>query len=223
MKNKKANLLSILLFFIGLTGLQCQTVKDIDGNIYKTIIIGKQTWMAENLKTTRLNDGGAIPQVTEVSVWEWLEKPGYCWYKNDESTYKNTYGALYNWFTVKTEKLCPAGWHVPSDSEWTALLNLFGGVQTAGGKLKEKGTAHWKSPNTDATNEAGFSGLPGGKRTPYFEEIGEYGNWWSSTAFNEGYLSKAWTFRMYFNFSNVQRTAGTGYKSYGYSVRCIKD
>jgi uncharacterized protein (TIGR02145 family) len=125
-------------------------VSDIDGNYYKTIQIGSQIWMAENLKTTRYNDGSNIPLVTDNTAWSNLTTPGYCWYNNDAATYKNVYGALYNWYAVNTGKLCPSGWHVPSEYEWTLLVNYLGGVYAAGGKLKETGTTHWYSPNAGA-------------------------------------------------------------------------
>ena len=155
-------------------------VTDIDGNIYHTVKIGAQLWTMENLKTTRYNDGAAIPLVTDSSAWTNLTTPGRCWYNNDSGSYANPYGALYNWYTINTGKLAPAGWHVPSDSEWTVLSTYLG--DGAGGKLKEVGTTHWQSCNTDATNETGFSGLPGGWRySGTFLYIGIYGYWWSST------------------------------------------
>jgi len=111
------------------------TITDIDGNYYTTVTIGTQVWMVENLKTTKYNDGTGIPLVTDNTVWCNLSTPGYCWYNNDETTYKNPYGALYNWHTVHTGKLCPSGWHVPTDSEWITLTSYFGGMNTAD-KLK---------------------------------------------------------------------------------------
>jgi uncharacterized protein (TIGR02145 family) len=164
-------------------------VSDIDGNDYKTIQIGIQEWMAENLKTTKYNDGNSIPNVTDFIEWSDLITGVYCWYKNDASAYKATYGALYNWFTVSTGKLCPAGWHVPSDAEWTTLYGYLGGAGVAGGKLKETGTTHWISPNTGATNSSGFTALPGGTLSlfndPDFSGWGDPGSsgiWWSASA-----------------------------------------
>ena len=116
------------------------TVTDIDGNVYHTVTIGTQTWMVENLKTTKYNDGTAIPLVTDSTAWLNLTTPGYCWYNNDAATYKNTYGALYNWFTVNTSKLAPSGWHVPTDAEWTTLITYLGGETVAGGQMKSTGT-----------------------------------------------------------------------------------
>ena len=141
-----------------------ETITDIDGNVYHTVTIGTQVWMVENLKTTRLNDGTSIPMVTDNTTWNYLHSPGYCWYNNDPATYKNTYGALYNWLAVNTGKLAPVGWHVPSVEEWNTLVLWLGGTNIAGGKMKEKGNSHWNLPNTGATNESGFTGLPGGGR-----------------------------------------------------------
>lgn len=196
------------------------TVTDIDGNVYKTVTIGTQVWMAENLKATKFNDGSSIQLVTDNAAWIQLKTPGYSWYDNNANTYKNTYGALYNWATVGTGKLCPIGWHVPSHAEWHILTTFWGGESVAGGKLKEAGTSHWRSPNTDATNISGFIALPGGYRSNNgtFVYIGIGGNWWTSTYYSQAY---AYYRTMFFNYSYVE--------SYytvvvlGYSVRCIMD
>ena len=118
-------------------------VTDDDGNVYHSVTIGTQVWMVENLKTTKYNDGTSIPLVTDATDWHNLLTPGYCWNNNDEATYKATYGALYNWYTVNTGNLCPTGWHVPGDAEWTTLTTYLGGEDVAGGKLKEVGITHW--------------------------------------------------------------------------------
>jgi len=159
------------------------TVTDIDDNIYHTVIIGNQVWLTENLKTTKYNDGSVIPLVTDNTGWISLSSPGFCWY-NNESANKDIYGALYNWYAVNTGKLCPTGWHVPSDGEWTALTDFLGGESIAGGKLKETGISHWLSPNTGATNESGFTALPGGFRGAQgiCYHIGYWGNFWTSTS-----------------------------------------
>ena len=122
-------------------------VIDIEGNVYSVIQIGTQIWKAENLKTTKYNDNSDIPNVTDNNTWIALSTPGFCWYNNDASTYKNTYGALYNWYAVNTDKLCPSGWHVPSDDEFTTFTNFLGDINYAGGKIKEAVTVHWSSPN----------------------------------------------------------------------------
>lgn len=198
------------------------TVTDIDGNIYHTVTIGTQVWMVENLKTTRYNDGTVIPLVTDTTTWKNLTTPGYCWFNNDLTTYKNTYGAMYNWFAVNTGKLAPTGWHIPTDAEWTTLTAYLGGVSVAGGKLKEAGTSHWSSPNTGATNESGFTGLPGGWRnlspTLYYS-IGYDATWWSSTAGSSA--NSAWCRDMTYSDGNL--TSASYDVNYGFSVRCIKN
>lgn len=200
-----------------LTGIK---VKDIDGNIYNTVTIGTQVWMAENLKTTRYNDGIVIPLVTDNTDWSNLITPGYCWYKNDEPTYGDTYGILYNWYTVETGNLCPVGWHVPTDKEWTALSDFLGGESIAGGKMKETGTAHWNSPNLSATNENGFTALPGGSRDSggNFNYLGYYSYWWSATAQGPSYALPR-----YLSYDNGSMAKFPNDNRNGFSVRCLKD
>jgi uncharacterized protein (TIGR02145 family) len=146
------------------------TVTDADGNIYNTVQIGTQVWMTENLKTTKFNDGTAIPYRVETGGG------GYCWYNNDE-TNKDVYGALYNGY----RNLAPNGWHVPDRSDWQILINYLG--SNAAYKLMETGTAHWSAPNSSATNESGFTALPGGRvsyRSYTFEGLGSIAAWWKS-------------------------------------------
>ena len=195
------------------------TVTDVDGNVYHSVTIGTQVWMVENLKTTKYNDGTAIPLVTDGTAWSTDTTPAYCWYNNDEATYKSTYGALYNWYTVKSGKLCPAGWHVPTDAEWGTLVAYLGDSTLVGGKLKEAGTAHWVSPNTGASNSTGFTALPSGSRysNAAFYLNGKYGWLWSST---ESSAANAWHEYMQYNSSAIFRTSGS--KGLGFSVRCIK-
>lgn len=220
-------LFTVSLFCIGLTGLQAQTMSDIDGNVYKTVTIGKQVWMKENLKTTKYNDGKAIPLVKDDMAWKASTTPAYCWNNNDEKTNKNKYGALYNWYTVNTNKLCPKGWHIPTDAEWTVLTTYLGGESVAGGKLKEKGTTHWESPNTGATNESGFTALSSGARNyaGSFDLAGSNvlyfrsnGYWWSAT---ELYTFNAYYRRLYSSLSDIYRSPSV--KQSGYSVRCLRD
>jgi uncharacterized protein (TIGR02145 family) len=198
----------------------CTKVTDVDGNTYNTVAIGTQVWMTENLKTTKFNDGTDIPLVTDNTAWINLSTPGFCWFNNDETSYKSTYGALYNWFTVNTGKLCPAGWHVPTDSDWTTLSAFLGGDNITGGKLKEAGTIHWKSPNTGATNESGFTALPSGNRTDnaIFYDVGNFVYWWSSTA-SEG--TSSWLRYLSYNYSTFNKVSYE--KRSGFSVRCLKD
>lgn len=201
------------------SGGQTGTVTDIGSNIYNIVTIGTQIWMAENLKTTKYKDGTAIPLATDGSAWAALETPGYSWYNNDSTTYNATYGALYNWYTVSTGILCPTGWHVPSDAEWTTLITYWGGENVAGGKLKESGTTHWSSPNIGATNETGFTALPGGYADDdvSFFYFRLYGGWWSST----GGGLEAWSRCMTYTDSRVYHEYYN--KKDGFSVRCVKD
>jgi len=194
------------------------TVSDVDGNIYSTVTIGNQEWMAKNLKTTKYNDGTSIPLEIGSAEWGALITPAYCWYENSVTTY-GTYGVLYNWYAVNTGKLCPIGWHVPSDAEWTTLTTYLGGESVAGGKLKA--TTQWNSPNTGATNETGFTALPGGLRYyggGAFSSIGFDGNWWSSTGTSTPF---AWPRGISYNFSNVYNPNYS--KRSGFSVRCLRD
>jgi len=197
-----------------------KTVTDIDGNVYKTVTIGTQVWMASNLKTTKYNDGKNIPNVTVDGTWETLTTGAYCWYNNDEATYKATYGALYNWYAVNTGKLCPVGWHLPTDAEWTKLITYLGGKSVAGGKLKETGAIHWYIPNTEATNSSGFTALPGGYRydNEAFDGVGYYGTWWCSTELN---TNTAWGWSMGYGGSSAGRSIYN--KASGFSVRCLRD
>jgi uncharacterized protein (TIGR02145 family) len=220
MKHKNAMLLVAALICTGLAGIQAQNVKDIDGNVYKTVTIGKQVWMAENLKTTKFNDGTAISLVTEDQAWGALTTPAFCWYNKDAAANKNTYGALYNWYTVNTNKLCPKGWHVSTDAEWTTLTTSLGGESVAGGKLRESGITHWEKPNTGATNESGFTTLPGGYRNNHgaFANIGFFGFWWTAT---ENVPTASWGRTMGCASKDVLRIFSL--KKNGYSVRCVKD
>ncbi len=196
-----------------------QVLKDLAGNTYNTLTVGNQVWMAENLRTTRFNDGAYIPLVTAKNAWGRLKKPAYCWYNNDTSYVKIT-GALYNWYTVNTYKLCPAGWHVPAKEEWAILIDYLGGTKIAGGKLKEAGTKHWQSPNSGATNETGFTALAGGLRSSAgsFDYYNFKGQWWSA---NDSTKDFAWFQFLDFSSSNVNSFSFN--KTEGYSVRCIKD
>lgn len=192
---------------------------DIEGNVYSTVAIGFQIWMAENLRTTSYANGDPIPNVTN-SQWSNLTTGAWAHYNND-SQYENPYGKLYNWYTVNDPRnVCPVGWHVPTDAEWTVLTDYLGGQNVAGGKMKSTGTQYWQSPNTDATNESGFSGLPGGGRgnDGSFYGIGDGGGWWSSTEFN---TSNAWGRDLYYYIGNVNRNPYS--KGNGFSVRCLRD
>jgi len=199
------------------------TMTDQDGNVYKTVTIGTQTWMAENLRTTKYRDGSAIPLVTGGTAWESLTTGAYCNYNNTANTETiSTFGRLYNWYAVSDSRnIAPEGWHVPKDDEWTTLIDNLGDSTLVGGKLKETGTTHWNSPNTGATNETGFTALPGGYRSKFggtFNSIGLYGDWWSVT---EGDASNAW----YRDFGYCSGGVGRDRqdKEGGFSVRCVRD
>ncbi|SVC55879.1 uncharacterized protein METZ01_LOCUS308733, partial [marine metagenome] len=160
------------------------TCIDIDGNIYETVQIDEQLWMAENLKVTHYNNGDEIPNITSNSSWLSIFTGAYGDYDNNPAN-SETYGRLYNWYTVDDDRgVCPDGWHVPSDEAYTILIDYLGGTSVAGGKMKETGLEHWYSPNAGATNESGFTGLPSGFR--YWADgnyyyMGEYNYFWTSS------------------------------------------
>ena len=196
------------------------TVTDIDGNVYQTVKIGNQWWMAENLKVTRYNNGDAIPNVTDNTQWSNLTTGAYCNYDNDINNVA-VYGRLYNWYAAEDSRnIAPVGWHVPSDTEWQTLVDYLGGSSVAGGKMKEAGTAHWLSPNTGATNTSGFTALPAGYRSNNgsFSNMSNYGYWWSATEYSTAY---AWYRLLSYLYSQVDRYYGN--KRYGFSIRCIRD
>jgi uncharacterized protein (TIGR02145 family) len=196
------------------------TMTDQDGNVYKTVTIGNQTWMAENLRTTKYNDGTAIPLVTDLSEWSDLSTGAYCNYDNTNNTDTiATFGRLYNWYAVNTGKLAPKGWHVPTDADWTTLTTYLGGKSVSGSKLKETGNTHWGYPYTGATNETGFTALPGGYRDcDNFYDVGYKSCWWSAT---EYVSDKAWFWHVHYNYGLVYRT--NYYKEVGSSVRCVRN
>lgn len=193
--------------------------RDFDNNEYSTVYIGTQVWMGENLRTTMLNDGVPIDFAPDKTIWVNHANPGYCWYDNNSAN-KTTYGALYNWSAVNTGKLCPAGWHVPTDTEWGKLADYLGGSSVAGGKLKESGISHWTTPNTGAGNESGFTAFPGGMRgtSGDFMNLTKNGYWWSSTGFS---TTDVWRYSLDFLSSGLSGTNDN--KKNGLSIRCIKD
>jgi len=196
------------------------TMTDIDGNVYQTIKIGTQWWMAENLKVTHYRNGEAIAEVTDDSIWLWTFDGAFCNY-NDDIANVAIYGRLYNWLAVNDSSiLAPAGWHVPSDTEWQALIDYLGGDTVAGGKMKEVGTAHWHGLNYGATNESGFTGRPAGYRFDLAEyvHLGDFGYFWSSTG-DGG--SEAWVRFLFYNDIAARRSQV--YVRLGLSVRCVKD
>jgi uncharacterized protein (TIGR02145 family) len=206
-------------------------ITDLDGNVYKTINIGTQVWMAENLKTTKYCDGSLIPNITNTNQWKNLRTGAYCDYVN-YSKFSDVYGHLYNWYSVNTGKLCPTGWHVPSDSEWDLLIDYLGGEGIAAVKLTEYGKIHWDSFGTAATNESGFTALPGGIRNMLssfggyagytFEEL----NWlcylWTSTPDLEipGFYPTSKVCILYGDYGVMLNTTN---RDSGCSVRCLRD
>lgn len=196
------------------------SVQDVEGNRYRTVKIGSQVWMQENLATTRLNDNAPIALVADNAAWIHLMTPAYCFYENT-SSYAQTYGALYNWYAVATGKLCPVGWHVPSDADFRSLIHFLGGEAVAGGKLKEAGRKHWMSPNTGATNESCFTALPAGDRIGSdgsFYNLYGYAIFWTSDASS---LAQAINRVLFFEGTNFR--IGYDSKFAGFSIRCVRD
>ena len=231
--NKQIMYLFLLMFLVSCSGtpqkfpsgLSTGTVQDIDGNVYKTVKIGNQIWMAENLKVTHYRNGDVIPNLQDDDEWD-NEKGAYCSYANDEAN-SAIYGLLYNWFAVNDErKIAPEGWHVPTDAEWQGLVEFLGGDNLAGGKMKSTGTIDggdglWRGLNRSATNVSGFTALPGGYRynSGVFDGIGANAYFWSA---NESSGGTAWHRYLYYGNSQVSRY-DYGWKQGGYSIRCIKN
>jgi uncharacterized protein (TIGR02145 family) len=206
-----------------------------NGVTYNTVQIGNQCWFKENLRTTKYNDGTSIKNVTGNATWASTTSGAYCCYNNNTSNC-DTRGALYNWYAVNTGKLCPSGWHVPSDAEWTTLNNYLSansqywcGSKSSYIAKSLASTTSWESNTTtcavgnnlSANNSTGFSALPGGIRyysSGTFDHLGRYGIWWSSTEYDG---SKAWERSLYYYSATFYR--GIGNKNFGYSVRCLRD
>ncbi len=236
----------ILIGFILLLTNSCQKddesseIKDQDGNVYTSVTVGTQVWLVENLNTTKYKDGATIPLVTGDTEWGNLSTPGYCWVFNNQAAYGTIYGALYNWYAVNTGKLCPAGWHVPTDAEWTTLENylIANGFNydetTTGNKIAKSmaGTTQWSSSNTTGSigstdytskrNSSGFAALPGGFRQSSGSFPMVFGAseayFWSSTENGADYARARY---LLFNYVDLRK--GSHYKTSGFSVRCIKD
>jgi uncharacterized protein (TIGR02145 family) len=245
-RERKAGCLVIHITFVAITlflDVQCShknpaspeysRMTDIDGNVYRTVRIGSQVWMAENFKVTHYRNGDIIPKITRKVEWENLSTGAYCEYNNLAEAAK-VYGYLYNHFAIEDNRnISPAGWHVPTDDDWKILESFLGMPQAdldeidlrgtdQGGKLKQKGTEHWATPNAGATNSSGFTALPGAYRgsTGHFGVYGCYGHFWTST---EHYLfgHYAWFRGLFFDESKIYREYGG--KKAGYAVRLIKD
>ncbi len=201
----------------GLNGI----VKDIDGNLYKTVKIGNQVWMVDNLKTSRFNDGSQIPETPDSAQWASTHSPAYCWYNDDNDSIGGIYGALYNHFAVSiyNKNVCPTDWRIPTDSDWDVLEDYLGASGLSGGKLKEIGTRHWQPPNDGATDEVGFTALPGGWRDHVgnYMKLGTASYYYSSTSNGSFGVSRL----MEYDSQVLAKSFSS--KKHGHSVRCIRN
>lgn len=193
---------------------------DIDGNSYRIVTIGGKTWMADNLKTTKFNDGSSISQINNDTAWYQSKTAAFCWQNNDPNN-KSSYGALYNWYAVNSGKLAPKGWHIATDQEWAELASSLGGNSTAGGQLKSN-SALWATPNNGANNAANFNAEPGSRRgnstDGSFQTVGTSAYFWTKTEYNN---NMAW-FIFLTNTSTAQQKSFDP-KHLGLSIRCVKD
>ena len=194
------------------------SMTDQDGNTYKTVTICNQTWMAEDLKAIKYRNGDLIPNAISGTQWDTTKNGAYCDYENNPNN--SVHGKIYNWYVVKDiRNIAPIGWHVPSDSEWTTLINCLG-QDSAGAKLKEKGITHWNSPNSSATNSSGFTAISMGSRYGYDLFFGKGGGagWWSSTEYSS-------TDAIHRSLSSSNEIVGryNSIKTFGISIRCVKD
>jgi uncharacterized protein (TIGR02145 family) len=217
-------LITATVFIIQICNAQTGTVTDIDGNVYNTVRIGNQVWMKENLKTTHYRNGDSIGTTYPATLdYSGESTPKYQWVYDDKDSLAAIYGRLYTWYAaIDSRNVCPTGWHVPADSEWTTLTNFLGGESAAFGKLKETDTLHWNNPNTDATNEVGFTALPGGSHWADGSIccVGMYGHWWTATSNN---TEMAWRRALTYDGSYKANFRGTADKTNGWSLRCVED
>ena len=239
MEYNKVKCISIIFLTISLRVLNGQTVTDIDGNIYRTVTIGTQTWMAQNLKVTKYNDGTSIPLVTDGNLWATPLTPGYCWYNNDESGFRELYGALYNWYVLDSaisggRKVCPEGWHLPDNSEWTILTEFLEkngyGYGNSGNDVAKSmaSSTGWTADlipgnignSQEENNRSGFDAPPSGYRDfdGTFDSIGGYCGWWCSMQYD---ADNAWSQVLIYCSDNAGIYEYS--KQVGFSVRCIKD
>ena len=202
------------------------SMTDQEGNVYKTIKIGLQTWMAENLRTTKYRNGERIANITDDGTWDTTYSGAYCWYNNDSISNRDIYGALYNFYAVNDSRnIAPIGWHIPTDTEWTTLTDYLAGSEYGalpGYKMREDGSSHWYTiigtgPGT--YNESGFTGLPGGNRNVSFSPLGLRANFWSSTFFQQYGEYDAWYWMLYYDNARCGRDSQR--LVIGASVRCI--
>jgi uncharacterized protein (TIGR02145 family) len=230
MKRKICFILFMVLFVLGSNAQQpkqdgevISPPEDADGNIYTSVTIGKQTWLVENLKTTRYLNGDVIPTTTPANRDISGEaEPKYQWAYNGDERYAEIYGRLYTWYAISDERgVCPAGWHVPTDRDWSVLTDFLGRDLVAGGKLKAEGTEFWAEPNTGATNETGFTALPGGARNlnGSFYNVMKFGAWWTASSSDSGAFYR----NIEYDDPNVFRNYFYSSKNFGFAVRCIKN
>jgi uncharacterized protein (TIGR02145 family) len=200
------------------------TITDYDNNVYQTVAIGNQIWMRENLKVIHYRNGDPIPDGTGIGNYSAQFEPKYYFSCDDNINNVPIYGRLYTWYAATDANyLCPTGWHLPTDNEWTILTTYLGGESIARYKMKEIGTTHWNAPNTGATNESGFTGLPGGYSSSYgdFQTPGVGGFFWSGTTHSNP--DNAWSRVLYYNDAAQMRLPEGNGKKLGLSVRCLKD
>jgi uncharacterized protein (TIGR02145 family) len=211
---------AIVLFLSCNKDKESDPIIDIDGNVYKTVVIGEQVWMAENLRVTRFNDGTAIKLTENNEEWKNITEAAFSWYDNDSSLYGNQYGALYNGYAAQNKRLCPIGWHVPSVNNFLKLIETLGDTLTAGGKLKSDDDSQWNTPNTGADNSSHFSALPAGMR--YFEgtfsSASYFTGYWSSIEVN----ADTSTF-ISLSYLDSKVIFIEGSKNLGFSIRCVKN
>jgi uncharacterized protein (TIGR02145 family) len=201
--------------------LKYGNLTDIDGNIYRTITIGDQIWMAENLRVTHYNDGSIIPLETDKVNWNKLTLGAFFPVNQSNSPDSiATFGRLYNWHAIKTGKLAPKGWHVPTYADWNVLLDNLGGKNTAGGKMKETGFIHWNSPNADANNSSGFTAIASGMLSRNgFSGLGEKAAFWCNNS--DGTILSAYYF--WLTSENGILSWSVKAQTDGLSIRCVKD
>lgn len=216
----KLLMLVAVTLLAGIT-LRAQTITDIDGNVYQTVSIGSQVWMAENLRTTHFSNGVAIATTTTAVNNDYTAM--YQWAYNDDANLVPVYGRLYTWpVAIDNRNVCPAGWHVPADTDWVVLGNFLGGITFAGGKMKETGTTHWLATDISVDNSSLFTGLPGGHRgNPMgYSNMGAIGTFWTSTAIDAGSYPRGTCYRLTATNSELTQSLAVG--NCGQSIRCIK-
>ncbi|HCQ15150.1 MAG TPA: hypothetical protein DIU20_02740 [Cryomorphaceae bacterium] len=221
MTSTKELYLTCFYLLLGFT-IRAQTVTDIDGNVYSTVTIGSQTWMAENLRTSRFSNGDTIG--TQLGATHNDSNAIYQWAYNDDQSLVPAYGRLYSWYAaVDNRNICPAGWHVPGIEEWDALITFLGGDSTAGNLLKESGTVHWKSTDSSVTNSSGFNTRGNGFRAnpQMYSGLREIAFFWTSTPFGTGGFARGYHIRLSHASSLVETGVAVG--NCGSCIRCIEN